>query len=163
MEEFFISRGQERHHSSESRSGGVKGASELRADKEASRQGKTQWAGTGQGVKHSSNVGRWMRSEMAKETEGQRGQNAKGRQLVKGWGGRIWNQKELNASSHLCTYRNLHSWNSGRGQERGKEEGGEAKEGGQTQKRKTGSVQGGQRKPGTRKHAFRRHTGWVLA
>ena len=34
--------------------------------------------------------------------------------------------------THLCTYRNLHSWNSRRGEERGREEGGGAKEGRQT-------------------------------
>ena len=47
-------------------------------------RGRQSEQGQGQGVKHSSNVGRWMRSKMAKETEGQRGQHGKGRQLVKG-------------------------------------------------------------------------------
>lgn len=42
MEEFFIGRGQERHHCSDSRSGGVKGGPELRVDEETSRQGKAQ-------------------------------------------------------------------------------------------------------------------------
>lgn len=39
--------------------------------------------------KHSSNTGRLMKFEMAKETEGQRRQEVKDRQLVKGRGGRI--------------------------------------------------------------------------
>ena len=32
-------------------------------------RGRHSEQGQGQGVKHSSNVGRWMRAEMAKETE----------------------------------------------------------------------------------------------
>lgn len=38
---------------------------------------------------NSSNTGRLMKFEMAKETEGQRRQEVKDRQLVKGRGGRI--------------------------------------------------------------------------
>lgn len=48
---------------------------------------------TGRVDKHSSNTGRRMKSEMAKETEGQRRQKVKDRQLVKGRGGRIWNRQ----------------------------------------------------------------------
>lgn len=54
-----------------------------------------------------------MKFEMTKETEGQRGQEVKERQLVKGWGGRIWNRQRWMHRFHLCTHRNLHRRRSG--------------------------------------------------
>lgn len=67
-------------------------------------------------------TGRWMESEMAKETEGQRRQEVKDRQLVKGRGGSIGNRQETNAGflSMYSTHRNLHRGNEEEGKEVGR-------------------------------------------
>lgn len=58
---------------------------------------------------------------MAKETEGQRRQEVQDRQLVKGRGGRIWNDKKEmhDFLSMYSTHRNLCKGNEERGKRRG--------------------------------------------
>lgn len=67
----------------------------------------------------NSNTGRLTKCEMAKETEGQRRQEVQDRQLVKGRGGRFWNDKKERHEflSMYSTHKNLRKGNEERKKE----------------------------------------------